>query len=42
MWINIGLVNYPSNWVVGPNVGALRGNQHRTYSYSWAYWERKA
>jgi len=42
MWINIGLVNYPSNWVVGPNVGALRGNQHRTFPYSHAYWERKA
>jgi peptide/nickel transport system substrate-binding protein len=42
MWINIGIVIVPSPWVVGPNVGALRGNLHRTYPYSHAYWERKA
>jgi len=29
MWVNIGLVNVPANFVVGPNVGEFTRNTHR-------------
>jgi len=28
MWINVGLVNVPTYFVVGPNVGAFTGRNH--------------
>jgi peptide/nickel transport system substrate-binding protein len=30
MWINVGIVNVPTLFVVGPNVGAFTVNTHRT------------
>jgi hypothetical protein len=29
MWVNIGLVNFPNSFILGPNIGQIRINQHR-------------
>ncbi len=42
MWINEGLVNLPSYFVVGPNVGAFTVNQHRSLQEAYVGIQHKA
>jgi ABC-type transport system substrate-binding protein len=42
MWVNIGLVNAPSMFVVGPNVGAFTYNTHRSIWETYVGIQRKA
>ena len=42
MWVNIGLVNMPTNYVVGPNLGELVINQHRPLAEAYVGFKHKA
>jgi peptide/nickel transport system substrate-binding protein len=42
MWVNVGLVNVPTNFVVGPNVGAFTGRINRSLWDGYAGIQHKA
>jgi peptide/nickel transport system substrate-binding protein len=42
MWINVGLVNYPANYVVGPKVGAFTARDHLSIQDAYVGIQHKA
>ena len=42
MWVNVGLVNVPTLFVVGPNVGAFTDNTHRSIWEAYVGIQHKA
>ncbi|MEE8419466.1 MAG: hypothetical protein V3S02_05080, partial [Dehalococcoidales bacterium] len=35
MWVSVGLVQLPTNWVLSDNLGEFTKNSHRSMQASW-------